>query len=109
MSWVSIDDAVGAVYQSLFDERLSGPVNVVAPESATNQEFTKALGRALGRPTLFPMPGFAARALFGEMADEMLLASTRVEPRKLAETGFVFHDPELGKALARLLGKVEMP
>ncbi len=107
LSWISIDDAIGAVYQALLDSRLSGPVNVVAPEAVTNAELTRALGRVLRRPTLFPVPGPAARMLFGEMADEMLLSSTRVEPRQLAKIGFEFHDAELDRALARLLGKVE--
>ncbi len=109
MSWVSIDDALGAIYQALLDERLEGAVNVVAPQPVTNRQLTATLGRALGRPTPFPLPASAARALFGEMADEMLLASTRVRPRRLEEAGFAFGDPDLDGALARLLGKVEIP
>ncbi|MDH3255040.1 MAG: TIGR01777 family oxidoreductase, partial [Acidobacteriota bacterium] len=108
MSWVSIDDTLGAIYQALFDERLSGPVNVVSPRPATNHEFTRALGRALGRPTLLPLPKPALRAMFGEMADEMLLASTRVRPHRLQEAGFDFLDVDLDRTLDRLLGKVEM-
>ena len=105
MSWVSIDDAVGAIHQALQDKDLRGPVNVTAPEPVTNERFTRALGRVLGRPTLFPLPASGARLLFGEMADEMLLASTRVVPRKLERSGFRFHDPRLEGALARLLGR----
>ena len=105
MSWVSIDDAVGAIHQALQDKDLRGPVNVTAPEPVTNERFTGALGRVLGRPTLFPLPASGARLLFGEMADEMLLASTRVVPRKLERSGFRFHDPRLEGALARLLGR----
>lgn len=105
MSWVSIDDAVHAIHQAIQDESLTGPVNVVSPNPVTNREFTKALGRALSRPTIAPLPSFAARLVFGEMADEMLLSSARVEPRRLTETGFRFDDPELEPALARLLGK----
>ena len=71
----------------------------------TNLEFTKALGRVLGRLTPFPVPAFAARLAFGEMADALLLASTRVEPRRLAETGYPFRFPELEGALRHLLGK----
>jgi uncharacterized protein (TIGR01777 family) len=108
MSWVSIDDAIGAIYQALLDDRLSGAVNVVAPEPATNEEFTKALGRTLRRPTLFPVPKLAARAAFGEMADEMLLASARVRPRKLEKAGFIHGDTDLDRTLARLLGRLEM-
>jgi len=109
MSWVSIDDAVGAIHQALLDERLSGAINVVAPQAATNDEFTKALGRVLGRPTFFPVPKFAARLLFGQMADEMLLSSTRVRPTRLEATGFRFDDTDLDHTLSRLLGKVVMP
>ncbi len=105
MSWVSIDDAIGAIHHALFEPRISGPINVTAPAPVTNREFTKALGSALSRPTLFPMPGAAARALFGEMADEMLLSSTRALPRVLEATGFSFEDPDLDAALARLLGR----
>ncbi len=108
MSWISIDDAVGAIHQALLDERLSGPVNVVAPRPVTNAELTRALGRVLGRPTLFPVPALGARLAFGQMADEMLLTSTRVRPRKLEETGFEFHDMELESTLSRLLGKLEL-
>ncbi len=108
VSWVSIDDAVGAIYQALLDPRLAGPVNVVAPEPATNRQLTESLGRVLGRPTVLPLPGPAARILFGEMADEVLLASTRVRPGKLEEIGFSFYDTDLDRALARLLGKLRL-
>jgi uncharacterized protein (TIGR01777 family) len=107
MSWISIDDTVGAIHQALMDDRLRGPVNVVAPRAVTNREFTAALGRVLRRPTIFPVPAFGARALFGEMADEMLLSSTRVRPGRLEQVGFTFADPELEPALAHLLGKSE--
>jgi uncharacterized protein (TIGR01777 family) len=109
MSWISIDDAVGAIHQALLDESLNGPVNAVAPEPVTNREFTKTLGRVLRRPTPFPLPAPGARLLFGEMADEMLLSSARVVPAKLFQTGFVFDDPKLETALSRLLGKARMP
>jgi uncharacterized protein (TIGR01777 family) len=109
MSWISIDDAVGAIHQALLDESLVGPVNTVAPEPVTNREFTKTLGRVLRRPTLFPLPAPGARVLFGEMADEMLLSSARVVPAKLNQAGFAFDDPKLEPALARLLGKARMP
>ncbi len=105
MSWVSIDDAIGAIHHALFEPRISGPINVTAPAPVTNREFTKALGSALSRPALFPMPSAAARAVFGEMADEMLLSSARALPRALEATGFSFEDPALDSALSRLLGK----
>jgi uncharacterized protein (TIGR01777 family) len=105
MPWVSLDDAIGATHHALMDESLRGPVNVVAPHPATNLEFTKTLGRVLWRPTIFPMPAFAARLAFGEMADALLLASTRVEPRRLLAAGYAFRYPQLEDALRFLLGK----
>lgn len=105
MSWIAIDDLIGAFHHALITESLRGPVNAVAPRPMTNLEFTKTLGRVLGRPTLFPMPAFAARLAFGEMADELLLASARVEPTKLASSGYRFRAPELEGALRHLLGK----
>ncbi len=83
---------------------LSGPVNVVAPHAVTNQEYTKILGQVLGRPTLLPIPAFAARLMFEDMADELLLASARVEPGGLSATRYAFRFPELKEALRHLLG-----
>jgi NAD dependent epimerase/dehydratase family enzyme len=80
-------------------------VNLVAPQSVTNRRFTKALARAVHRPALLPLPAFAARLAFGEMADELLLASTRVVPKRLAESGFRFEHPELSGALEHLLSR----
>jgi len=105
MSWITIDDAVGAIQHALLTESLHGAVNVVAPTPVTNREFTKTLGRVLKRPTLFPMPAFAARLAFGEMADELLLASARVEPAKLISSNFQFQFPELEDGLRHVLGK----
>jgi uncharacterized protein len=107
MSWVALDDAVGAIHHVLTNDVLKGPVNVVAPNSVTNFEFTQTLGRVLSRPTLAPVPAFAARLAFGEMADALLLASTRVEPAKLLNTGYRFRYPELEGALRHLLGKTK--
>lgn len=104
MSWISIVDVVGAIQHALTTEALWGPVNAVAPHPVTNAEFTRTLGRILGRPTIFPMPGFAARLAFGEMADVLLLASQRVQPVKLQSSGFQFRHPELEGALRELLG-----
>ncbi|HEY9284594.1 MAG TPA: DUF1731 domain-containing protein, partial [Pyrinomonadaceae bacterium] len=103
-SWIAIDDAVAAIRHALENESVSGPVNLVSPQPVTNGEFTKALGRALGRPTLFAVPAFAARLAFGEMADELLLASARVEPARLRATGFEFKYPTLDAALQHLVG-----
>lgn len=104
LSWIALDDLVSAIQYALGDAQLSGAVNLVAPQPATNREFTKTLGRVLHRPTIFPMPAFAARLAFGEMADELLLSSTRVEPRRLLESGFQFRYPQLQPALEHLLG-----
>lgn len=105
MSWIAIDDLAGIIQHALTNESLRGPVNAVAPRAITNREFTKTLGRVLGRPTVFPMPAFAARLAFGQMADELLLASARVEPARLIASGYKFRTPELEAALRHLLGK----
>ncbi len=103
VSWITLDDLVGAICHVIATDSLSGPVNAVAPEPATNREFTRALGRALRRPARLPAPAFALRAMLGTMADELLLASTRVIPRRLVDSGFAFDDPDLEPAFRRLL------
>ncbi len=105
LSWIAIDDVVGAIAHALQTDSLRGPVNAVAPNPVTNREFTKALGSVLGRPTIFPLPVFAARLVMGEMADNLLLASTRVDPVRLRESGYEFRYPELRGALRHVLGK----
>lgn len=105
MSWISIDDAVGAIHHGIRTETLCGAVNAVAPTPATNAEFTRALGRVLRRPTLIPVPQFAARLAFGEMADALLLASAQVFPARLQESSYDFRFPELEGALRHLLGR----
>ena len=105
ISWVAMDDAVGAINLALENEALRGPVNIVAPKAVTNLEFTKTLGKVLSRPTFFAVPAFAARLAFGEMADEMLLSSQRIVPKRLGETGYAFRYPELEGALRHLLRK----
>jgi uncharacterized protein len=107
MSWIALDDAVSAIHLALTRDSLRGPVNGVAPNVVTNRDFTRTLGRVLSRPTLFPMPTFAARLAFGEMADALLLASTRVVPARLLESSFVFRYPDLEGALRHLLGKTK--
>lgn len=107
MSWISIEDVVEAIQYAMVNDSLVGPVNLVSPNAVTNREFTRALGRALHRPTMFPMPAFAARLVFGEMADELLLAGTRAVPRKLMECGYEFRHPELTEALDDLLKKAD--
>jgi uncharacterized protein (TIGR01777 family) len=105
MSWIALADVIGIIKQAIKDESLSGPVNVVAPNPVTNLEFTKTLGRVLSRPTVFPVPAFALRLAFGEMADAALLASERVEPERLKEAGYIFEYPELEGALQHILKK----
>lgn len=104
ISWVAIDDVIPAIMLALRDESFRGPLNIVSPNPVTNEEFTRALGHALSRPTIMAMPAFAARLAFGEMADEMLLVSQRVEPKRLKVAGFEFQYPELGQALRHLVG-----
>jgi uncharacterized protein len=104
-SWIDIDDLVGAVQHVIKAETLRGPVNVVGPNPVMNAEFTKILASALSRPAIFPMPAFAARLVFGQMGDELLLASQRVEPAKLLASGYVFQKPELRGALEGILKK----
>jgi uncharacterized protein (TIGR01777 family) len=106
MSWIARDDVVGIIQHALTADALRGPVNAVSPHPVTNQEFTKTLGQILQRPTVLPMPSFAARALFGEMADALMLSSTRVEPERLINSGYEFQFPELDGALRHMLGKV---
>ncbi len=105
MSWIALDDALGAIYHSLATPELEGAVNTVAPHPVANHEFTKTLGRVLGRPTFAPLPAFAARLAFGEMAEELLLASLRVEPKALVGSGYSFQFPKLEPALRHLLGR----
>lgn len=105
MSWISIHDQLRAMYRAVFDDNLRGPVNLVAPEPVTNRVFTQTLARVLRRPAVLPAPGFALRRVFGEMADEALLSSQRVEPKRLIDAGFAFRHPTLEAALRALLGR----
>lgn len=117
-SWIHIDDFVMAVQHIVNQRRegnqilerrasspdlLSGPVNMTAPHPVTSAEFTKTLAKTLHRPALLPLPAFAARLALGEFAEESLLASARVEPKKLLESGFKFRYSELAAALSELL------
>ncbi len=105
MSWIGIDDAVGAIYHVLFEEKISGPVNLVVPSPATNKEFTHVLAKVLSRPACFTVPALAVNTFFGEMGRETILSSTRVKPGVLSETGYSFRHPDLEGALRHLLGK----
>jgi uncharacterized protein len=104
MSWISIDDVVGAIQHALVTDELAGVANTVAPNPVTNAEFTKTLGRVLGRPTLLPVPGAALRLALGEFSQEAL-SSTRVVPRRLLESGYEFRHPDLEQALRHVLGR----
>jgi len=103
--WIAMDDLLGVILHALGEETLEGPVNAVAPHRVTNAEFAATLGRVLGRPAVFPLPGFLARLAFGEMADALLMASQRVSSARLEEAGFRFQYPELEPALRHLLGR----
>lgn len=102
MPWVHVEDWVRAVLFALRDERARGPLNLVAPGAVTNREYTVALARALGRPALFPLPGFVLKLIFGGAAS-LLLASQRVRPARLAELGFEFRFATIEAALGDLL------
>jgi hypothetical protein len=101
-SWVDLQDVAGGILHGI-KSNLQGPVNFVAPNPTTNLEFTEVLGTALSRPTIFPVPAFAARLVFGQMADGLLLASQRVEPVKLQESGYQFKFVDLKKSLESIL------
>ena len=103
MSWVAMDDVTGAIYHTLITESLKGPVNVTAPNPVTNKEFTNTLGEVLKRPAVVPIPAFAAKLAFGEMANDLLLASTKVAPKRLSDSGYKFQYPELENALKHVL------
>ncbi|MCM3872097.1 MAG: TIGR01777 family oxidoreductase [Pyrinomonadaceae bacterium] len=103
MSWIALDDVVGAIEQVLANENVKGPVNFVAPNPVRNAEFTKTLGKVLSRPTIFPIPAFGVRLMFGEMADALLLSSQRVEPERLKDAGYEFKFAQLYGAFRHVL------
>jgi hypothetical protein len=103
-SWIAIDDLVASYHLAITDPTLNGAVNAVAPAPVTNAEFTRILSGVLGRPAFLRVPALALRWVFGEMADEALLASARVVPERLREAGFAFRFPELAGALRHVLG-----
>jgi hypothetical protein len=99
MSWIDINDLSRAVEHIIQKQSLHGPVNFVSPEAVRNKEFTATLGRVIRRPAILPIPALALRLLMGEMADALLLSSTRVVPQKLVDSGFTFVQPDLYGAL----------
>lgn len=105
MSWIALADIVGALNFALTNDSLRGPVNFVAPNPVTNAGFTKTLGKALSRPTLFPIPAFGVRLMFGEMGEALLLGGQRVAPERLKEFHYNFQYPELLAALRHVLAE----
>jgi len=105
MSWIDVQDMVGAIHHILKNDLLQGPVNMVSPKPVTNADFAKTLAGVLSRPAIFPLPTFAVKAVFGEMGEELLLASQKVEALKLISTGYPFRYRELRESLANLLKK----
>jgi uncharacterized protein len=105
MSWLAIDDVVGAIHHAMMTETLSGPVNATAPHPVTNRDFAATLGRVLDRPAVLPVPAGALRLAFGEMADVAILSSARVLPARLQESGYAFRYPDLESALRFVLGR----
>ena len=103
MSWIDVQDMVGAIHHALKSDLLQGPVNMVAPKPVTNAEFTKTLGTVLSRPAILPMPAFAVKLAFGEMGETVLLASQRVEPAQLVMSGYPFRFTSLQASLENLL------
>ena len=103
MSWITLEDVIEAIAFALDNESLSGPVNTVSPGHVTNRQFTQALGRAVRRPTLLPVPAWLVRLAMGEMGEDLLLSSTRVEPARLQQAGYEFHHPTIESAFEHML------
>ena len=105
VSWITLNDLIGGVHHALMTESLRGPVNLTAPHPVTNRDYGRTLAAVLGGPLLWTAPAPALRLMFGEMADAVLLSSTRVLPDRLTEAGFAFDHPELEPALRSVLGR----
>lgn len=99
MSWIDIQDLLGIVAFAAENDSVTGAINAVAPHAVTNAEFTKTLGKTLGRPTILPAPGFMMKIVLGEMAEGLLLASQRVSAQKIVGAGYVFKYPQLDSSL----------
>lgn len=104
ISWIALDDVIAVILFALENQFLTGPVNVVAPNAATNADFTRALGQALHRPTLIPLPAAIVKLAMGEMGETLLLDGQRVVPTKLLAGGYRFQHPEIAEALRSMLG-----
>jgi uncharacterized protein (TIGR01777 family) len=105
MSWIDVQDMVGAIHHILKSDLLQGPVNMVAPKPVTNAEFTRTLASVLSRPAIFPMPAFAVKLVFGEMGETVLLGSQRVEPAQLVASGYPFRFSELRASLENIVSR----
>ena len=102
-SWIALDDLLAIINFALLNEELRGPLNAVSCHPVTNAEFTHTLGSVLGRPTVFTVPAFAVKLIFGEMGETALLASCRARPTRLEQQGFAFRFPQLEGALRHLV------
>jgi hypothetical protein len=103
MSWIDVRDMVGAIHHILKNDLIQGPVNMVAPKPVMNEEFAKTLASVLSRPAIFPLPAFAVKLVFGEMGEDLLLGSQKVEASKLISTGYPFRYRQLKTSLESLL------
>lgn len=103
--WITLDDVIDAIHFAIVTEAVAGPINFVGPERVTNREFTRTLGRVLGRPTLLPVPKAGPRVVFGELADALLFASTDARPKALQDAGYAFRHPTLDAGLGHVLGR----
>lgn len=105
MSWIALDDLLGILLESIANPRLQGPVNAVAPENVTNRDFSTTLANVLHRPSFMKAPAFAMRLAGGQMVDELVLFSQRVQPLRLQDEGFPFALPALEMTLRHELGR----
>ncbi len=103
ISWIALPDLVAAFEFLLEKDDADGPYNFCSPNPVNNQNFTRALGRAVARPAFFPLPAWAAKLALGEMADALLLASQKAAPKRLKEAGFKFQSPYIGETLGKAL------
>jgi NAD dependent epimerase/dehydratase family enzyme len=103
MSWIDVEDMVGAIHHILKSDLLRGPVNLVAPQPVTNAEFAKTLASVLSRPAIFPVPAFVVKLAFGEMGETVLLGSQRVQPEQLVASGYPFRFSDLRASLQNTL------
>src|ERR1700684_1452673 len=103
LSWIDVRDMVGAIHHILKNDLIQGPVNMVAPKPVRNADFARTLANALSRPAIFPLPAFAVKLVFGEMGEDLLLGSQKVEASKLISTGYPFRYRELKTSLESLL------